>query len=96
MSSTFKIDNLITLTATFRDMNGALIDPTAITLKILQGGGSIQTFAYPATLTRLSIGVYQKEFDPPSAGNFTYQWKGTGTCEAMDEATFTITEAALG
>lgn len=97
MTSTFKIFNLIRLTALFKNAIGAPVDPTGITLRLLPPGGVLQTYVYGTDIQviRESIGLYSFEFEPAVSGEFEYQWRGTGACIAMDETSFTIAPSSF-
>lgn len=89
--------NLITSTATFANTSGTPADPTTVTLKYLAPGGTVQTVVYPAAfITRVSTGVYSAEFDSTGLpGLWVAEWLGTGTVQAANATTWTITQVLL-
>jgi hypothetical protein len=101
MTSPFISVSLVTVTATFLDDTGSPADPTTITLKYKAGTADTVTVVYPdSPLTRLSEGVYQAEldttgFDGPGLQQWTVQFTGTGTVQAIAVATFPVIPAAL-
>ena len=52
----YKAGTAIYLTATITDTTGALIDPTSVTVTIIDSSGTVKVAA--ATATKVSIGVY--------------------------------------
>lgn len=89
--------SLVTSTATFVNDEGQQADPTAIVLKYLPPGGSVQTATYPnALITRVSAGVYAAELDSTGLpGSWTVEWIGTGAVQAIADSAYVITQAAL-
>ncbi len=62
------------LSATFRDKDGALFDPTAVTFKVKKPDGTTETLS---SLTNGSTGVYTKSYTPATVGK--YEWFAIGT-----------------
>lgn len=68
------------LTATFRDEADNLVDPTTVTLKVLDPSGNTDTYTYSGgTITRDSLGVFSRDLDLDEAGEWRYDWISTGT-----------------
>jgi hypothetical protein len=93
--------SLVRETGTFTDITGALNDPTVVTLMYQIGSASIVTLVYGASsIVRVSIGVYYYQFDTTGfsgSGSQSYvcQWMGTGTVQAINNDSFTVTAPLL-
>lgn len=62
-----------TVTVTWTDNNGSLVDPDTVTLQV-QRNNSAWT---PITnITHVSTGVYSAEYMCPYAGNYIFEWYG--------------------
>lgn len=81
----------------FRDADGVLADPTAVTLKYRPGAqASVITVVYPATpVVRDEAGLYHADLDTTAAATdtWTYEWIGTGDVQAIAEGTFQVQAA---
>jgi hypothetical protein len=78
--------------ANFADVNGALADPTTVTLKYQIQGGSVQS----VSPLHDSIGVFHFDFDTTGftgsgAQLYTLLWKGAGAIQIPGVDTFTVT-----
>jgi hypothetical protein len=93
--------SLVRETGTFTDITGALNDPTVVTLMYQIGSSSIVTLVYGSSaIVRSSIGVYYYDFDTTGfsgAGQQAYvcQWIGTGTVQAINNDSFSVTAPLL-
>lgn len=90
--------SLVTTTATFLSEAGTPADPTTVVLKYqLSRGGTVTTVTYPnAFITKVSTGVYKAEIDTTSqSGPPVVEWIGTGTVQAIGDASWTLTAAPL-
>lgn len=80
----------VRLSCTFT-VNAVATDPTTVTLKVKDPGGSVVTYTYAlGQVTRSAAGVYYKDISTDETGTWQYQWLGTGTCEAVDEDKFEV------
>lgn len=101
MTTPYMSGSLVTSTATFLDDTGTPADPDTITLKYKAGTAGTVTAVYPDDpVTRVSEGIYQAELDStgftgPGLQQWTVEWIGTGTVQAIAVATFTVVPAAL-
>ena len=85
--------DVVRLTATFRDIAGAVIDPSTVTLNAVQPDKTIYTRSYGAAapndqLKKSSIGVYYIDFYIAQGGRYGYQWTGDGLAAAVAEGGF--------
>ncbi len=91
-SVVFFADNseLATLTNTFK-VNGVATDPTTVSLIITDPTGVITTYTYGAAqITRTGTGVYTKDVSCSLAGDWNYQWTGTGAASDSTIGTWTV------
>ena len=73
-------DEAVRLKATFKDFSSTLVDPSAITLNILDPTGTVVVTKAKGDLTNPSTGVYYYEYDlTPTAlvGVWISKWLGT-------------------
>jgi len=69
------------------------VDPTTVTLTIIDGAGALTEYVYGVgmVITRLSTGVYTAEIDTSSAsGNWRVKWVGTDACAAVWASGFPV------
>lgn len=91
----FDIGDKIRITGTFTlaDTN---TDPTAVTLKVKDPSGSIDTYTYAgSSVTRSAAGVYYKDISLDEAGDWYYRWIGTGTVETAEEERFAVRKSRI-
>jgi hypothetical protein len=76
---------------------GTPTDPTTVALAITDPTGALTTYTWAGgTVTRDSAGVFHKDVTCSTAGEWQYQWTGTGTASDTTVDTFTVQEAVLG
>lgn len=76
---------------------GVPTDPTTVALTITTPAGVATTYTWAgATVTRDSVGVFHKDVTCSEAGEWQYEWVGTGTATDATVGTFTVQEASLG
>ena len=93
---TYDKNDLVRLTATFRDSNNNLVDPSTVTLRISLGDGSTITRTYAgATITKASLGVYYSDLNCSISGMVYYRWEGAGAAQAAGQSSFYV-EDLLG
>jgi hypothetical protein len=71
--------------------NGVPLDPTAISLLVIDPTGTTTTFSYPGQITRNSVGNYSFNYSTTLAfGDYSYRWVATGTGQSAGEGIFNI------
>lgn len=80
----YQLGSLVRLTNTFRDVAGALADPTTVTITITNPAGTVTT----PTAVKDSTGIYYVDLTANVAGTWTYVWAGTGAVVATDTGYF--------
>lgn len=82
------------LRAEFRDADGELADPTAITFKIIEPDepATVTEYAYgtDAELVREAEGIYYVDWETRVAGEHCYRFVGTGAVRAVAERHFAV------
>lgn len=88
----YDIGDLVRLSATFRDSDRALVDPTEVSATIIDSAGTKVTKIYltDAEIVRDSIGAFHWDFTPLIAGRHWIRWFSTGTGQAAEELQFNI------
>ena len=85
--------DMVRLTATFRDITGAVIDPTTVQLTAVQPDKTLYTRSYGQALPndqlkKSGVGVYYIDFYVGQGGRYGYQWTGDGLAAAVAEGGF--------
>lgn len=85
------------LTATFRDINGQLADPTTVTFRMTTPDGATTEYGYgvDAELVRDSLGVYRVDWTVTQPGRHHYRWAGDGDVVVAEETSFTVRETNI-
>lgn len=79
----YQVGDAVTLQATFTNLSGVNADPTAVSLKVTDPGGTTTTYTYnPGDVTKTATGVFQYVLSITTAGRYTYKWFGAGTVQA--------------
>jgi hypothetical protein len=93
----YEIDTDIQINGIFINaLTGVDIDPTAITLFMLNPNGVATSYTYPGTITRDSLGHFHQQLVPSVSGVWTYKWQATGAavCTSPDTS-FTVKSSLL-
>jgi len=94
----YEIDTEIQINGEFiNSLTGVYIDPTSITLFVLDPSGATSNYTWPsATIVRDSLGHFHQQITPSKSGTWTYKWQATGAaiCTSPD-TTFTVNASAL-
>jgi hypothetical protein len=83
-------------TGGFRNVSGALTDPTVITLAYSLDGGTPTVVVYPASpIIQDAVGLYHADLVALTVGTeplteWTYEFKGTGAIIATQQNTFEV------
>lgn len=85
MAGPYDIGDEVTLEATFA-VDGTLTDPSAVTCRVVEPDGALQT---PAA-TRASAGVWRAVYSPTKSGDHWYRFEGTGAAKAAEEQMFNV------
>lgn len=81
----FDVGDTVRLTVAFRNLDGALADPTSVTAKVQDPAAAVTT----PTPTKLSTGIYYTDIDINASGTWYARMNGTGTVKAAFEGKFT-------
>lgn len=86
---------LVTVTGTFTNLEGALTDPTTVTMTYAPAGSATVTTVTPS---RVSMGIYTANIDTTGFGavEVAYEFDGTGACQASGKASFWTQPSLLG
>lgn len=73
----------IELRSSFRNAAGAFTDPTEVTYRVKDAGGSVTTYTYGgATVTKNATGSYSVFVTPTTSG--TWYWRAEATGDVVD------------
>lgn len=81
------VGDTVRLQATFKDVSGALTNPTVTSLKYRINAGDTVT-VLQASLTNSSTGVWHYDLEIATAGAYEYSFEGTGTVDKSEFGTF--------
>jgi hypothetical protein len=93
----FKQGSLVRLAGPFLDSSQNPVDPTTVYITIARPDGQRNTYQYGvgSLIVKDSTGNYHIDVDASIPGKWSYWWHSTGTAQAADEKSFTVT-AAIG
>ena len=85
--------DMVRLTATFKNITGAVIDPTTVQFTAVQPDKTLYTRSYGAAapndqLKKSGTGIYYIDFYLAQGGRYGYQWTGDGAAAAVAEGGF--------
>ena len=81
------VGTLVTMTVTFRDANGSLVDPTTVTAEIRLPDQTVVDLT--SGIAHPSTGVYSANYLTSQNGLHQYRFNGAGTVKAAQEGAFT-------
>jgi hypothetical protein len=84
--SVYIVQTQIRVTATFRNLAGALTNPTAVTCTVKKPDGTTAT----ATPASSSTGVYTADITLDAPGTWYVEWQGTGAVIAAGDAALNV------
>ena len=95
--SKYEIDSSIWISGTFLNpVVGLYVDPTVVTLLVMDPTGAAVTYTYPANITKDTLGHYHMQITPTKSGTWTYKWQATGNAAATSpDTTFTVNPSSL-
>jgi hypothetical protein len=85
--------DLVRVTGVFKDINGTLVDPTTVTLKVMDPSGNIDTYTYAASpneIIRLSIGTFYRDVNADESGEWRLEWQSTGDAQGSQLTQFVV------
>ena len=96
MANSYNIYNAgdaIILTATFRNADNALVDPTEVHLRIKRSSGEVDDL----TPERQEMGVWRAMYSlaGKSQGEYQYRWVGTGAIQAAGQGAFYVAPVSI-
>lgn len=87
---TYEIGDGVRLACTFTDaINGALVDPTTVTLALRLPDGTTPT----TSPVKDSTGKYFFDFTTTLAGVHWFRWAGTGSFASASEGAFAVSRS---
>jgi hypothetical protein len=87
----YKVGQVITLKATFK-RKGLLVDPTSVTMNVLQPGGQSHTYTYGETgeIIRVSEGCYEFDLAFTLRGKWEWGWRSYGTGAGAESGAYDV------
>lgn len=80
-----------TLSVTFANASNVATDPSSLTLTIVDPSGN-STVLTASDVVKDSTGVYHYLLTVDEAGEWFYQWAGTGTGAVVNQGSFVVRE----
>lgn len=96
MANVYDQGDLVKVSAVFKRGAG-FDDPTAVTLKLRKGDGTVVTFTYPpaGTIVRDSLGKFHADISIDLPGTWAYRWEGTAPVQSAGQETFVVQPALV-
>ena len=91
--NTFSLGSRIRLSANFKDLNNADIDPTTVTLLIKKPDGTIQTESN--TPAKDAVGKYHFDITLSQVGDYFYRYECDGTAIAQAERKIVVQKSNI-
>lgn len=88
----YDVGTKVRFQCTFKNLAGAEADPTAVTVKIKDPSGNVETFVYdtdPEVLNP-STGIYYIDQTINESGVWRHRWAGTGAVVVANEAAIRV------
>jgi hypothetical protein len=95
--NTYHVGTEVRVTGTFKDADGAVANPTTISLVVRDPSGNEATYTYggAGTITKGSTGIYHQGITTDEEGVWVYQWTGTGAVVTVDEGWFNVETGSI-
>lgn len=92
----YQVGDLLRLKATFTDVDGAVADPSTVTVTVLAPSGTETEKTYAAgDLVRVSTGIYYYDFTVTESGRHYFTWDAGGAYVASDQGAFQVAKSAI-
>lgn len=92
----YQIGDILRLQVAFTDANDAAVDPTTVTLSVLEPDGTESSYTYGAAqVVKSATGTYYYDLSVDQAGRHYYRWSAGGAYVAVDEGSFHISKSAF-
>jgi hypothetical protein len=85
-----KVGDLVKFEATFVDEDDLPVDPTTVTLKVMDPSGNIDEYTYSASVSRDDVGIYWKNVAVDEPGDWRGWWESTGTGQGAEQTQFVV------
>ena len=97
MTNTYKVGQLVRLSAAFTDSDSAAADPTAVSLYYKDPSGTIGEWVYTVDtdIVKDSTGNYHADIGIDEAGRWRWRWTGTGAVQSADEGYFEVSALTI-
>lgn len=95
--NTYDIGDRRRLSATFRDEDSTLVDPTTVTFSLRDPDDFVISYVYgeDSELVRDSTGVYHVDWDIVTAGYHHWRFECTGNIAVAEESRFGVRESLV-
>lgn len=92
----YDIGSQAVLSATFKNLFSALVDPGTVMLRVRDPAGNVTSYTYAgAQLVRTSSGVYTFNLPLPLAGTYFYRFEGGGSLIATGDAFLQVVKSKV-
>lgn len=88
--NTYTVGQLVHVSSAFKNVEGTLLDPTTVALRVRKPSGTTLT----PGVTRDSAGQYHADVEVDVPGGWTYYWYSTGSGETAGNGEFYVVPAA--
>jgi hypothetical protein len=89
--------DLVRVSAAFTNAAGTATDPTGVTLKVINPAGTQTTYTYGvgSDVVKSGTGGYYADITADTAGDWHYQWAGSGAVVAVQPGQFAVQPTAF-
>ena len=87
------VGDIIRLYADFTDVDGQLIDPDSLTVRVKKPDKTTDSYLYPGEVNRIERGRFFLDVDVTMSGTWMYRWEAIGAGQSAAERTFCARES---
>jgi len=97
MLHSYDVGDQVVATVTFRDVVGAVADPSQVKVIVMAGDGTVTSNVYPTSVSKDSVGVYHLDVILSGPGRWWIRGQGTGSLTAAEEVELLVaTQRVVG
>lgn len=93
----YNVGDQVRISGNLADSGGTPVDPTGLTVVVQAPAGTQTAYVYGDDVfpVRVEAGEYYVDVTPDAAGEWVYQFRSTGTGQAMDEGVFLVEQPRI-
>ena len=93
----YRVGTRIRVSAQFKNASNMLADPTTVTVRLDPPAADTHSYVYgvDSEVVKEATGNYHLDFLADAAGDWAYEWQGTGTVETAQDAILTVSASEV-